>query len=333
MNEKTKVIDVHSHIIPSDFSILPATTQGWPSLKLRDDGRADMMINGQLYRVIERGYFDLATRLELMERDGVDVQVVSPLPEMLGYWLQAQTATVLAELVNRVIADAVASAAGRIEGLGMLPLQDLATSIAMIPGLVDQGLRGIEVGSNVNGRSIADPYFDPLYAALQANNLCVFVHGLRPPAEDRLLGPKMMVNVIGIPSDCAAAIGSFISMDILGKFPDLRLGFAHAGGSFGSVLSRMDFVWHQFERFRGEARVAPKNYIKKFFFDTITYSAQDLRHLLSQFGEESFFCGSDGPAIGSQLGLRSFVAQACGENTEQLNKLLWRNAERFLGID
>lgn len=327
-----KVIDVHSHIIPEDFSRLPASTKDWPGLRIRDDGRGDMTINGGLYRVIERGYFDLDTRLELMARDGVDVQVVSPLPELLSYWLETKTAIAMSELVNQVTAETVASAPGQIEGLGMLPLQDLETSLAMVPDLVAQGLRGIEVGSNINGRSIADPYFDPLYEVLEANNLAVFVHGLRPPAEDRLLGPKMMVNVIGIPSDCASAIGSFISMDILGKFPGLRLGFAHAGGSFGAVLSRMDFVWHQFERFRNGATVSPKSYIKKFFFDTITYSSEDLAHLLSIFGSDGFFCGSDGPAIGSQLGLKAFIEDACGNRDELVSKVLWENAYRYLGL-
>ena len=326
------IIDTHSHIIPKDFSCLPQTTVDWPLMKMRDDGRADMFINGELYRVIERGYFDLEARLAAMDRDGIDIQVISPLPELLSYWLDLSTAVEMAKLVNQETAAAVKDAPGRIEGLGMLPLQDVKTAVAMVADIARLGLKGVEVGSNINGVSIADPIFDPVFAALEKHNLCVFVHGIRPSGLERLLGPKMMVNVIGIPQDCASAIASFISMDILGKFPALRLGFAHAGGSFGSMLGRMDFVWHEFERFRAEGTVAPRDYVKKFFFDCITYDENDFKHLIKSFGVETFFCGSDGPAIGAQGDLKEFVLSACENDVDEAEKILSKNALRFLNL-
>lgn len=326
------VIDCHAHIVPENFSGLPSSVVDWPAMQIRADGDADMVINGQRYRVIERAYFDLAARLSAMDRDGVDLQVISPLPELLSYWLELPTAVAMAELVNQVTADAVQAAPGRLEGLGMLPLQDITTSVQMVSQLSELGLRGVQVGSNVNGVSIASSEFDPVFAALEAHNLCVFVHGIRPAGIERLLGPRLMGNVIGIPQDGASAIASFITTDILGKFPALRLGFAHAGGSFGSVLGRMNFVWREHDLFRQDATVSPCDYVRKFFFDTITYSVPDLQHLMLTFGIDGFMCGSDGPTLKTQRGLEQFVVQASDGDEAVAEKMLWRNSLRFLDI-
>jgi aminocarboxymuconate-semialdehyde decarboxylase len=292
-----------------------------------------MMIDGQLYRVIERAYFDLEARLALMDAEGVDVQVVSPLPELLGYWLDPGTAVELARWVNDDIAEALGAAPDRLEGLGMLPLQDIDTSAGMVADLSTREFRGIEVGSNVNGRSIADPVFDPVLSELAANGLSILVHGLRPAGTDRLLGPKLLTNVIGIPQDCASAISSFIATDVLARHPDLRLGFVHAGGTFGSVLDRMDFVWREFPNFRESSTTSPRAYVKNFFFDTITYSVPYLRYLMDAFGVDTLMCGSDGPAVGAQGQLARFISEACLEDVHAADQMLWRNAARFLGLE
>lgn len=327
------VIDAHAHIVPKNHSALPLNTEGWPSLHERADGRAEMHINGSLYRVLERAYFDLDTRLANMDADGVDVQVISPLPELLGHWLPASTATALARLLNQVIADAIVAAPGRIEGLGMLPMQDIDAAVAMVPELAAKGLKGIHVGSNINGRSIAEAHFYPVFTALEKHNLAMFVHGLRPAAVERALGHKMINNIIGIPHDCGLAVASFITTDVLATFPKLRIGFAHAGGTIGSVLWRMDHVWHESAGFRQDSSVAPSQYIKKFFFDTITYSSSDLQHCMQKFGVETFICGSDGPAAGAQQNLQKFVEQACLSDMAAVEAVLSKNTCRFLNLD
>jgi aminocarboxymuconate-semialdehyde decarboxylase len=327
------IIDAHAHIIPRDFPALPrgANSRGWPSMVPLDDGRARMLIDGREYRVFDRGYFDLDARLEYMDREGFAVQVVSPLPELLGHWLDASTAIQLAELCNTSIADAVRAAPGRLAGLGMLPLQDIDRSVEMIGSLVQLGLKGVHVGSNVNGRSIADPAFDPVLAELASRGLAVFVHGLKPAGADRLLGPGLMVNVIGIPGDTASAIASFISTDVLKRHPDLKLGFAHGGGTFGAVLDRMEFVWQEYPVFRKGGETSPREYVKRFYFDTITYSVPYLRFLIDAYGVDAMMCGTDGPGP-SHMPQAAFIGEACRGDTACTDKILSRNAARFLGL-
>jgi aminocarboxymuconate-semialdehyde decarboxylase len=328
-----RVIDAHAHIVPSSFDELPLGSKDWPSLSIRDDGRGEMFINGKLYRVLERAYFDLNTRLEKLDADAVDLQVVSPLPELLGHWYDAETILAMTKTANQSVVDAVNKAPERIAGIGMLPWQLVDQAAAMVAELAGQGLKGVHVGSNINGQSVAEPHFYPILAALEQHDLALFVHGIRPAGVERLLGPPLMTNVIGIPQDCASAIASFISSDVLGHFPSLRIGFAHAGGSFSSMLGRMDFVWREHAKFRQGGTVPPSEYIRRFYFDTITYSAPDLKHVIGQFGENNFMAGSDGPAIGAQEQLEKFIFQACDNDHQQAEKILSKNAVRFFRLD
>jgi aminocarboxymuconate-semialdehyde decarboxylase len=290
-----------------------------------------MMIDAHDYRVFERGYFDLDARLGFMSRECIDLQVLSPLPELLGHWLEADTVIRLAELCNTAVADTVRAAPASLTGLGMLPLQDIERSVAMVHDLSSLGLRGVQVGSNVNGRSIADPFFDPVLAELASHDMAVFVHGSKPAGTERLLGPGMMVNVIGIPADCASAIASFIATDVLKRHPGLKLGFAHGGGTFGAVLDRMQFVWQQFPAFRKIGDTSPRDYVKRFYFDAVTYSVPYLRYLADAYGVDTLMSGTDGPGP-TYMRMDDFVGDACGGHLTNMDKILSRNAARFLGL-
>jgi aminocarboxymuconate-semialdehyde decarboxylase len=214
----------------------------------------------------------------------------------------------------------------------MLPWQDVARSVAMVPSLVSFGMRGVEVGSNINGKSIADRQFDPVFDALAKAGLALFVHGSRPAGADRLLGPPLMLNVIGVPQDGTAALASFIATDVLGRHPALRVGFAHGGGAFAALLGRMDFVWRSFPAFRTQEALAPSDYVRRFFFDTITYSVPLLRFLADAFGGDTLMCGTDGPGR-TQMPLAAFARQACPNDEVALQKMLSGNARRFLGLN
>lgn len=331
-----QVIDTHAHVIPDCFPPLPASMErektGWPALEKLAEGRVRMLIDGREFRVLDAAYFDLNKRLELMDKEGIDIQIVSPLPELLGYWLDTDIAVELANLTNAAAARMQRAAPGRIYGIGMLPLQSIQASLDMIPELIELGLKGIEVGSNVNGQSIADPMFDPIWSALSLNNLCVLVHGIRPAGIERLIGPGILVNTIAIPQDATLAIASFMTTDVLAKHPDLRLGFVHAGGSIGALIDRMDFVWRNYPALGKTTSVSPRDYIRRFYFDTVTYSVPYLKYLLEVFGENRLFCGTDGPTSGTQYDCKNFIGSACEWNEVQMRKLLSDNAKQFFGL-
>lgn len=329
------VIDVHAHLVPRTFPPCPqgVPAEEWPVLEPLDDGRARMVIGGKEFRIFEPAYWDVPGRIAYMDAEGIDLQVLSPLPELLGYWFSPQTTEALANHMNGTIADAVASSNGRLAGIGMLPLQDVPRSLNMIDKLAATGLRGVMVASNVNGVSLADERFHPVFAALEAANLSVFVHGYRPAGTERFLGSPLLAATIGVPQDNMAVIASFMATDIMGRFPKLKLGFVHGGGAFGAVLDRMNHVWNSFAELRAVMPVSPREYVRKFFFDTVTFSADYLRYLVEAFGTEGMMAGTDGPTPIGQKGLRAYVGNACKGDPALTEAVLWQNAVRFFSLD
>lgn len=328
------LIDCHAHLVPERFPKLPAGVPAheWPVMEPLGDGTSRMLIDGKPFRIFEPAYWDVPGRIATMDQEGIDFQILSPLPELLGYWFDPRTAAALAAHMHETIAEAVAAAPDRLAGLGMLPLQDVTRAVAMVPGLAALGLRGVLVASNINGVSIADARFDPVFAALQDLDLAVFVHGYRPAGVERLLGSPLLGAVIGVPQDTALAIASFMMTDIFGRFPRLRLGFAHGGGSFAALLGRLDHVWQSFEEMRGVLRIAPRDYVKKFCFDTVTFAPEYLNYLIEMVGPGAVMAGSDGPTPIGQRGLEKFVLQAARGDRAVAEQILGRTALRFFGL-
>jgi len=330
----TKVIDAHTHMVPHHFPPLPdgVPARGWPEMVPLADGGVRMVIDGAEFRVFESAYWDIAERLAFMDMEGITWQVLSPLPELMGYWLEPATTAALAAHINATVAQTVSRAPHRLAGMGMLPMQDVELSMTALSGAVELGLRGVLVGSNVNGVSIADAQFYPVLAELERHDMVLFVHGYRPAGADRLVGSPLLVPIIGVPQDTTAAVASFIATHILGRFPRLKLLFAHGGGSFGAVLDRFDHVWAMFPQLQASIPERPRDYARRFFYDSVTFSPGYLRYLIDTFGAAAIIAGTDGPTPIGQRGLAKFVTGLCGDDPSISQAVLWRNAARLFSL-
>src|SRR5690606_14385549 len=188
--------------------------------------------------------WDVGRRIEDMDRDGVSVQVLSPMPELLSYWLDLEAAKVVCTHSNAQIAEMMAAAPTRFMGLGAVPLQDPEAAANMLPQLQnDFGFKGVEIGSNIDGRMLGDPCFDVFWRAAEDLGMAVFVHALHPVAV-KSIGASPLYNAFaGFPIDVAMAAASLIISGTLTRFPKLRIGFSHGGGALGSILGRLDKGW------------------------------------------------------------------------------------------
>src|SRR5579863_6215167 len=161
-----KVIDVHCHIVPADFPVVPPTcaAEEWPVMEDRPNAQRAMMVGGQEMRVVDNRAWDAARRIADMNGEDVGMQAVSPMPEILSYWIDAKPALVLSRYMNETIARLVQAAPERFVGLGMVPLQDPELAAKELAGVRDFGLAGVEIGSNINHKSPGDACFDPFFA-------------------------------------------------------------------------------------------------------------------------------------------------------------------------
>src|SRR6185437_12636445 len=208
-----KVVDVHCHIVPADFPAAPPTCapEKWPRMEDRGNGQRAMMTGKREMRVVDNRAWEAARRIADMNGEDVGMQAISPMPEILSYWIDAQSALTMARYMNRTIADIVHAAPERFVGLGMVPLQDPQLAAKELAALRGDGLVGVEIGSNITGKSPGDPFFDPFYAEAERQDLAIFVHALHPTMTDRLVGPPMVAPYVAFPTDIGLAGASLIT--------------------------------------------------------------------------------------------------------------------------
>jgi aminocarboxymuconate-semialdehyde decarboxylase len=328
-----KVIDFHTHIVPGQYPSRPpaCTEESWPVMEKIDDRRSRMTIAGRPFRVFESFYWNPAERLARLDEQDVSVQVISPLPELLSYWLAADAAEALTDFMNEFVSGMVSSAPARFAGMGCVVLQNPGRAVRQLEVLKKSlGLRGVHVGSHVNGTSLADSKFYPVFEAAEALGLVVFVHGIKPGSAERMLGPPLMPAVIGVPQETAMTISSFIMTDILGRFPRLRLVFSHGGGAIGSTIDRLNAVWKDFEAMR-VVSMPPAEYVRRFWYDTAVFGADYLAYLAGKFGADRLLAGTDGPASFGQPPVRELLERA-GLPVADRERIAYTNAAALLNL-
>ncbi|WGS55143.1 amidohydrolase (plasmid) [Paraburkholderia sp. D15] len=327
-------IDVHTHVIPHDFPAYAGKRPdaAWPSMREAQPCHRHVMISGNVYRTVSNQAWDTGVRSADMERLGITRHVLSPMPELLSYWLDAEDGAMLSRYLNETLANMVAHAPDRFSALGAAPLQDLDRAIAELAFAVGPlGLAGIEVGSNVNGVPIGDPRFWPFFEAAEAHGAAIFVHPLRPAGMDRLVGPASLEQIVAFPGEIGLAAASIITGGLLTRFPRLRIALSHGGGAIQALLPRMQYSWECQRALRESIPVAPVDAARALYYDDLLYSATAIRSLIDMVGDDRVMVGTDYPfAIMDADPVARVASLGLGEAVEEA--LRWRNAVAWLGL-
>jgi aminocarboxymuconate-semialdehyde decarboxylase len=295
-------IDIHTHIIPEHIPDFGSRFGYGGFVRLehlpRSPGAtccANMMIDNRFFRTIQDNCWDPEVRIRECTTHKVDMQVLSTIPVMFSYWAKPADCLAVSEFLNDHIAGIVARYPDRYLGLGTLPMQDPAMAIKELERCREIGLSGIQIGSHINDKNLGDPSFFELYAACEALDMCVFVHPWDMMGQERMQ-KYWLPWLVGMPAESSLAICSMIFGGVFEKFPGLRVAFAHGGGSFPITLGR---IQHGFDcrpdLVAVDNPVAPKEYVGRFWIDSLVHDADALRFVLNLFGAEKVCLGSDYP--------------------------------------
>ncbi|WP_298929490.1 amidohydrolase family protein [uncultured Ramlibacter sp.] len=326
--------DAHAHVVPHDFPryLGTAVPADWPSMAPAQACHRSVMIAGKNYRTVSDKCWDTAKRLEDLQAMGLDLQAVSPMPELLSYWMGPKDAQQLLRYINEQIAAMVADSQRKLIGLGAVPLQDMDLALRELEYCVKTlGFAGVEVGSNINGKPIGAPEFDPFLAACEELGAAVFVHALRPAGMERLVGPAPLQQVLGYPSDVGLAAASVLTTNLMERRPKLRIAFSHGGGTLASLLPRLQQGWGVFPALKDSISASPVEQARKLFYDTLVFDAPTLAHLAGLFGTGQLLIGTDYPFNFHERAPLDAIA-AAGFDAATQDLLLWGNAQRFLGV-
>ena len=230
-----------------------------------------------------------------MDRDGIDMQVISPYPGHFVYAAPPEVARDSCHMVNDHIAEMVAKHPDRLLGMGTVPLQDPGMAIAELDRTVNElGFRGVELCTNVRGVDLTRAGLEKFFARVEELGVMIFLH----PFGTSLVGrmeDHYFPNTIGHPLDSALCVGHLVFDGYLERFPELKICIAHGGGYIPSYWGRFDHAFAHREDCRVTIKKQPSEYLKKLYFDTVVFDERELKHLIEIWGADHIMLGTDYP--------------------------------------
>jgi aminocarboxymuconate-semialdehyde decarboxylase len=321
-------IDAHTHFVPRALPSGRGRDARWPAVEMTAPDAGVVTIGGRPFRALDSRSWDAARRLDDMDADGIETQVVSPMPELLSYWFSGQDGEAFADHVNTELAELCARAPSRFLGLGMVPLTEPERAARKLADICALGFKGVEIGSHVNGVALGDPRFDIFYQTAEELGLCLLVHPLHPAGLERMAGKPPLAAVAAFPLETALAATALMTHGVATRFPKLRILLSHGGGALPWILPRLSATRALDASLVDLFPEEPRATARRFFYDSILYEDAALRFLAEGVGADRIVVGSDYPFSIKQSRPSEFAERALGLDGETLAVA----AMRWLGI-
>jgi len=328
-------VDIHCHYLNRDAAAKLAhlnPSQYEPSVKFASQLTREVNVKQMQDRAPKLSTIEV--RIADMDRMGIDIQAVCPAPQQTYYWTEPGLGLEVSRMINDRLAQIVATWPDRFVALGTVPLQNVGLAVAELERCVKQlGLRGVEINPNVAGRELTDPSLnlDRFFAKARELDIVIFMHPIGFTQGERLMD-HYLNNLIGNPLDTTVGTSHLIFGGVMERHPGLKIVLPHAGGFLGHYWARMDHGWRARPDCRTIIKKAPTSYLKKFYFDTITFDPEMLRNLIDKFGPQQVLLGTDYPFdMGEEdpVGLINSVARLSAADKQ---KIMGETAARLLKI-
>jgi aminocarboxymuconate-semialdehyde decarboxylase len=304
-------IDMHSHIIPKNLPDWEKKYgyEGFIRLEHHKPSWANMMQGDNFFREINHNCWDPEIRMNEYEKYATQVQVVCTIPVLFAYFSKPKDGLEVARFLNDDLANLVNKYPKKYIGLGSLPMQDPELAVQELFRIKELGLKGVQIGSNVQDKNLNEPDFFPVWEACEKLGLAVLVHPWN------MMGKKKMSKywlpwLVGMPAETSRAMCSMIFGGIFDKFPDLRVNFCHASGSFLSTIGRIEHGFNSRpDLVACDNLKNPREYCGHFWVDCITHDQDMLHYVLKMQGSKRVTLGSDYPFPLGDLEIGEFINQ------------------------
>lgn len=326
-------IDIHSHFFPrigrDEAARLCPHRAPW----LHTEGRSgQIMVGEKAFRPVDDVLWDPSHRIDYLDEQGVDVQVMCATPVMFGYEQPIERALPWAQRMNDRAIEMTAPAPKRLKVLAQVPLQDLDAACREASRAKADGHIGVQIGNHVG---TLDLDHDDLVAFLTHcahEDIPVLVHPWDMMGRERMK-KWMLPWLVAMPAETQLGILSLILSGAFEKLPsNLSLCFAHGGGSFAFLLGRVDNAWRHRDIVREDCPQLPSSYVRRFYVDSAVFDPRALQLLVDVMGADRVMLGSDAPfPLGEQdIGAGVLGHAALADADKQ--RICADNARSFFGI-
>ncbi|GAA3774465.1 amidohydrolase family protein [Plantactinospora mayteni] len=329
-----RTVDVHTHL-----SVPAAGALAAPHLRPEYEPRiryssAETLAYNREYRASARqtGQFeDADVRLADMDRQGIDVQVLSVPPTEYFYWLDEDEALAACRLQHDRFAEVVAAHPTRFTAVANLPMRHPRLAVEVLrEARRDHGFHGFELSADVVGLDLDDPRYDVVWEAAVELGMTAIMHPQGFTHGERFTD-YYLVNVMCMPLASTLAVTRMILGGVWRRHPELAMVVVHGGGYLPFYSARTDHAYAVRPELRRHIDRPPSEYLRRLYFDTNVFDPAMVRQLVDRFGADHVLLGTDYPFDMGTVDPLGFLERV--ELTEHERRLvLGGNAVRLLGI-
>jgi predicted TIM-barrel fold metal-dependent hydrolase len=310
-------IDVHAHYWTEDYLDL-----------LVDLGKADA---GMARGLGAGGGAELEARLRLMDRAGVQMQVLSACPQ-LPYGGDEKKAAQAARFVNDQYAALGAGHPGRFAAFAALPLPHLDQALSELGRALDElGMAGVAMNTTVLGHALVEPGYQAIFAELNRRSAVLYLHPAGNSACTPLISDYHLTWMVGAPVEDTISIMQLITTGLPARYPNIKIINSHLGGALPMLLQRAD------DQYRWEAPDTPEPpsvAARRMWYDTVGHGhVPALRCAIDSFGADRLMLGTDFPYENGDIFVRAVDYISDPQiDPAAARAILDHNASALLGI-
>lgn len=288
--------DLHTHFYTEEFFQTVRDLPSEFSFDKSPSGQTIITYRGARFFGVTPAMTDVSKRLEDMDRVGIDVEVIS-LSTPNVFFTDAEHQPAVARMINDSYAELIATHPKRFKGFASIPMDAPEAALAELHRAIDElKLNGVILLSNIGGKPLTSPEYRPFFAEANRIKLCIFLHPMLPAHSDAfreyVLGP-----IIGFPFDTSLAVARMCYDGMLAEFPDIRWIIGHLGGAVPYLMERMDNGFRDFPECRARIDQLPSFYLKRLYYDTVSFSPHTLMMVRNMVGADHMVMGSDYPHL------------------------------------
>jgi predicted TIM-barrel fold metal-dependent hydrolase len=270
-------------------------------------------------------WWDIPSRLRVMDNLGIDVQLLSVGNPWLSY-IPASESKRFSRILNKELMTTAKNYPTRFAVLGILPVSSSEAIEELDYAVNELGVKGFMIGTHVNGRSIVCDEFLPIFERASKLKIPIYIHPLARPDVSRYYDRSTTASLI-FPTETALIAKEIVEKEIFVKYPNCSLVLPHLGGTVPFSLGRL------FRNFQSRKESDILGSLKKFYLDSISYYTPAFEYAAGIWGPEKIMFGTDFPHIWSDDHSHTIETIVNSKLTDkQKNLVLGENAVRFFSL-
>lgn len=288
--------DLHTHFYTETFFKTIRDLPSEFSFGTSSSGQTIITYRGARFFGLTPAMTDVSKRIEDMDRVGIDVEVVS-LSTPNVFFTDAAHQPEVAQMMNDSYADLIARHPKRFKGFASIPMDAPDAALKELHRAIDNlKLNGVILLSNIGGRPLTSPEYRPFFEEANRMRLCIFLHPMIP-ANSEAFREYVLGPIIGFPFDTSLAVARMCYDGMFEELPEIRWIIGHLGGAIPYLMERMDNGFRDFADCRVKIDKLPSVYLKKLYYDTVSFSPYTLKMVRDMVGADHMVMGSDYPHL------------------------------------